>query len=311
MPSILAFVMDPMEGINIHVDTSFAFMLAGVPRGGRIFHVAPKDLDLRGDQLFLRGRFIEVQSVEGAHYRVLEETSVPASDCLAIFVRTDPPFDEAYLTATWLLGFAERAGVRVINSPRGIRSANEKLYALEFSELCPETIISSSKSEILAFIEECGGQAIGKPLDGFGGFGVLRLERRDSNCKGIIDLLTREGAETILVQRYLPQAVDGDKRLLLVDGKVRGAVKRVPTGGDHRGNVHVGGVAQACELDDDDFRIEAVLGDRLREDGLYFVGIDVIAGKLIEVNVTSPTLVQELRNLSGIDLADEVIGSLF
>ena len=311
MSPIIAFVMDPMDGINIHVDTSFAFMLAGAAKGCRILHVAPSDLDLHGDQLYLRGRFVEVAPLEGRHYQVVEETRVPASDCKAIFIRTDPPFDEAYLTVTWLLGFAERAGVRVINSPKGVRSANEKLYALEFPDICPETIITSSREEILSFIDNLGGSAIAKPLDGFGGFGVLRLSREDSNCKGIIDLLTREGKETILVQRYLPEGVNGDKRLLLVDGKVRGAVKRVPSGGDHRGNIHVGGVATACELDDDDRRIEEVLGDRLRADGLYFVGIDVIAGKLIEVNVTSPTLIQELKNLGGVDLAVEVIDSLF
>jgi glutathione synthase len=303
--------MDPLDGINIDADTSFAFMLAGAAKGSRVMHVAPADLDLSGDRLYLRGRIVEVSPVQGAHYNVVEEIRVPAEECRAIFIRTDPPFDEAYLTVTWLLGFAERAGVRVINSPAGVRSANEKLYALEFPELCPDTMVSASKQEILKFVDDVGGVAIAKPLDGFGGFGVLRLEKGDSNCKAIIDLLTLEEKRSIIVQRYLPEGADGDKRLLFIDGKLRGGVKRVPSKDDHRGNVHVGGVAYACELDEDDRRIEAALGERLRQDGLYFVGIDVIAGKLIEVNVTSPTLVQELRNLAGIDLAKEVIDSLF
>jgi glutathione synthase len=311
MSQILAFVMNPMEGININADTSFAFMLAGAAKGCRIFHVNPADLDLSGDRLFMRGRFIEVAKQQGQFYKVLEETRISAEDCKAIFIRTDPPFDEAYLTATWLLGFAERRGVRVINSPRGVRSANEKLYAMEFPELCPDTIVTSSRDEILSFVRKENGRAIAKPLDGFGGFGVVFLREGDSNLKALIELLTLEGKEPILVQQYLPGGVNGDKRLLLINGKIRGAVRRVPQSDDHRGNVHVGGVAQACELDESDRHIETVLGERLRQDGLYFVGIDVIDGKLIEVNVTSPTLVQEVRDLGGPDLAAEVIDSLF
>jgi len=311
MSQILAFVMNPMEGVNINADTSFAFMLAGAVKGCRIFHVNPADLDLSGDRLFMRGRFIEVANQQGQFYKVLEETRISAEDCKAIFIRTDPPFDTAYLTATWLLGFAERRGVRVINSPRGVRSANEKLYAMEFPELCPDTIVSSSRDEILSFVRKEKGRAIAKPLDGFGGFGVVFLREGDSNLKALIELLTQEGKEPILVQQYLPGGVNGDKRLLLINGKIRGAVRRVPLSDDHRGNVHVGGVAQACELDESDRHIENVLGERLRQDGLYFVGIDVIDGKLIEVNVTSPTLVQEVRDLGGPDLAAEMIDSLF
>ena len=312
MPETLAFVMDPMVGINIYSDTSFAFMLAGAERGCRILHVNPGDLDLWEGKLFLRGTVVEVAKRQGEYFRVVESIRIAASACSAIFIRTDPPFDEAYLTATWLLSFAEREGVRIVNSPRGIRSANEKLYALEFPELCPETIISNSKREILQFLSKSqSGRAIAKPLDGHGGFGVLLLEEGDSNCKAIVDVLTREDKEPILVQQYLPEGVDGDKRLLMVDGKIRGGVRRIPLADDHRGNVHVGGMVEACEIDEYDRHIEDVIGDRLRADGLYFVGIDVIGGKLIEINVTSPTLVQELRDLGGPDLAKEVIDSLF
>lgn len=312
MPETLAFVMDPMAGINIKSDTSFAFMLAGAKRGCQILHVSPGDLDLWEGKLFLRGTLVEVANKQGAHFRVLETVRIPASDCTAVFIRTDPPFDEAYLTATWLLSFAERDGVRIINSPKGIRSANEKLYALEFPELCPQTIITNSKKEALEFLSlNQSGRAIAKPLDGHGGFGVLRLEEGDSNCKAIVDVLTREEKEPILIQQYLPEGVDGDKRLLLVDGRIRGGVRRIPQADDHRGNIHVGGIVEACEIDEHDRHIEKTIGERLRADGLYFVGIDVIGGKLIEINVTSPTLVQELRDLGGPDLAQEVIDSLF
>ena len=154
MSETLAFVMDPMAGINVDSDTSFAFMLAGAQRGCRILHVNPVDLDLQEGNLFLRGTYIEVVKKQGEHYQVIEKARVPASDCKAILIRTDPPFDEAYLTATWLLSFAERDGVRVINSPHGIRSANEKLYALEFPELCHETIITSSKKRDVQFLSK-------------------------------------------------------------------------------------------------------------------------------------------------------------
>ena len=242
---------------------------------------------------------------------MLEETRIWARDCHAIFIRTDPPFDEAYLTATWLLSCAERQGVRVVNSPAGIRAANEKLYALEFAEHCPSTLVTSSQAQILEFIESYGGSGIVKPLNGHGGFGVLKVSLEDSNTKAIIGLLTNEGKRPILVQEFLPEAAAGDKRIIMVDGRIRGGIMRVPQDGDHRGNVHVGGRVVSCEIDESDRKIEAAMGERLRQDGLYFVGIDVIAGKLIEVNVTSPTLVREIVKLGGPDIADEVIRSLF
>ena len=311
MSKTIAFVMDPMEGLHIEADTSFAFMLAASHRDARVFHVQPGDIMLRAGKVWLRGRYVQVRDKVGDHFSVVEESLICANDCTAIFIRTDPPFDEDYLTCTWLLSFAERQGVRVLNSPAGIRSANEKLYALEFPELCPETIVTNCQKEALSFIESLGGTAIAKPLDGHGGFGVVRVSTEDSNTRAIFDLLTREEKVPILLQAFLPEAALGDKRVILVDGKIRGGIVRVPTGGDHRGNVHVGGRVEACDITDADRRIEAAIGDRLREDGLSFVGIDVIGDKLIEVNVTSPTLLREIHRLGGPDIAAEVIQSLF
>ncbi|HET6343690.1 MAG TPA: glutathione synthase [Myxococcota bacterium] len=310
MALTFAFVMDPIERVNIRTDTSFAFMLAACGRGHRVLHVAPQDIALVGSMPHLTGRQLEVYDRLGDHFRVIEKVRVEASACDAIMIRTDPPFDAAYLTVTWMLSLAEEQGVRIINSPAGIRSANEKMYALNFVELCPDTIVTASREDIRAFVAAHGDQAIAKPLDGHGGYGVVRLRQGDSNLNAVVDLLTQEGKRPIVVQQFLPEAAQGDKRLLMVDGEIRGAVRRVPRQDDHRGNVHVGGRAEACELTAADHAIGKAMGDRLRADKLFFVGLDVIGDKLIEVNVTSPTLVQELRNLGGPDLAKEVIDAV-
>ncbi len=209
-----------------------------------------------------------------------------------------------------MLSLAESAGVRIINSPTGIRSANEKIYALNFVDMCPQTVVTANREDIRAFITQLGGQAIGKPTDGHGGYGVVRLRRDDSNLNALIDLLTHEGKKPIVVQQFLPEAALGDKRLMILNGDIRGAVRRVPRKDDHRGNVHVGGRAEICEVTAADRRIGEAMRDRLRADKLFFVGLDVIGDKLIEVNVTSPTLIQELRNLGGPDLAQEIITAM-
>ena len=309
-PATFAFIMDPLERVNIHTDTSFAFMLEAHQRGHKVVYVPPNGIALRQADVWLHGQVVAVEDRAGAHYRVLETTALPATDCQAIFIRTDPPFDAAYLMSTWLLSFAERAGVRIINSPAGIRAANEKLYALEFPELCPKTLVSASRPALRDFVTALGGAAIAKPLHGHGGFGVVRLHNQDSNLNALLDMLTREGQDPILVQAYLPGGATGDKRLLLIDGALCGAVKRVPQAGDHRGNVHVGGRVEACTTDAQDAHIVATLGPALRRAGLYFVGLDVIDGKLIEVNVTSPTLVQELRRLTGVNVAGLLFDAL-
>lgn len=310
MALTLAFIMDPIERVNIRTDTSFAFMLAACQRGHKVVHVAPSDIGLDGAMPILLGRSLEVYDRLGDHFRIFEKVRLEAKACDAIFIRTDPPFDAAYLTVTWMLSLAEDMGVRIINRPSGIRSANEKLYALHFAAWCPKTIITANRDDIRAFVANNDGQAIGKPTDGHGGYGVVRLRTGDSNINAIVDMLTAEGKRPIVVQQFLSEAAQGDKRLLVVNGEIRGAVRRVPRLDDHRGNVHVGGRAEACEITANDQAIVASMRDRLRADGLYFVGLDVIGDKLIEVNVTSPTLVQELRNLGGPDLAKEVLDAL-
>ncbi|MFC1610854.1 glutathione synthase [Myxococcota bacterium] len=310
MSLTLAFVMDPIERVLVSADTSFAFMLEAFGRGHRVVHVNPADVHLRGDRVFVAGHDIEVFDREGEHFRIREQVHLDATAYDAIFIRTDPPFDQAYVTLTWLLSFAEKQGVWVINSPRGLRSANEKLYALEFLDLCPRTLVSNSHDEVRDFIKEVGGEAIVKPLDGHGGFGVMCLRHGDSNMHAIVDTLTLEGVQPVMVQEYLPEGASGDKRLFLINGELCGAVLRVPPADDHRSNVHVGGQVHTCEIDARDRVIAQSMSQRLRTDGLFFVGIDVIGGKLIEVNVTSPTLVRELKRLGGPDLAAKMMGAV-
>ena len=310
MSLTLAFIMDPLDRVNIEADTSFAFMLEGFSRGHEIIHVNPADLVLEDDNVFLRGRRVEVFNKEGAHFRVVSEARVAATDCAAIFIRTDPPFDHAYLTTTWILSFAEKKGVRIINSPHGLRTANEHLFSLEVADLCPATLVSNSRSEIREWVRSQGGQAIAKPIDGHAGFGVVRLAEGDSNVNALIDMLTLEGRIPIMVQEFVGDGTSGDKRLIVIDGKVRGAICRVPKSGDHRGNVHVGGTTESCGISSSDNVIAERMAPLLKKHGLYFVGLDVIGDRLIEVNVTSPTLVQEIRRSGGPDLAKEMIDSV-
>lgn len=309
MSFTFAFVMDPIARVNVETDTTFAFMMAAQARGHRILYVPPAGLNLNQAQLFLRGQQVELKAQQGEHVRFTQDVRVMAQDCSAIFIRQDPPFDVDYLTATWLLSFAEAQGTLVVNSPRGIRNANEKLYALEFPELCPPTLVSASRLEVRDFLQRVG-EGIAKPVDGHGGFGVFRLRPGDSNINAIVDHLTHEGRRPIIVQGFVQTTPQSDKRLLLIDGELRGAVKRVPAQNEHRGNVHVGGHTEACEITEHDQNIAKRMGKRLCDDGLFFVGLDVIGDKLIEVNVTSPTLVQELRRLGGPDLALAVIEAL-
>lgn len=308
----VAFVMDPMEGINPGTDTSFALMQEAWRLGLETLHVAPQNMTLRGLDLTLRGYRVlpptESSDDNGSRVFVMgDECSAPAEDFGAIFVRTDPPFDQDYLNSTWLLSFAARRGVRVVNDPRGIRNANEKLYAQEFAEICPRTVVTADVREVQRFLDEVSGEAVAKPLDGFGGFGVMRLRWGDSNVRAIVEVLTAAGKRPILVQEYLPDASAGDRRLFMLNGELRAVLQRTPAKDDHRGNVHVGGTTSATEITQRDRAIAEVVGPRLREDGLLFVGLDVIDGKLIEINVTSPTLVQELRRHGGPDLAQAIM----
>lgn len=291
----ILFVMDPAETMVFDKDTSFAFLRAAEAAGHSCYHALITDLGARGGEGRVTARPISVRTQPP--YSMLGASQGEAlNDFDAILIRKDPPFDTAYLHATQILDLVAAETV-IMNRPSGLRAANEKLFALHFSRFMPETVVTRRPEEILDFVER-RGEAVLKPLDGAGGSGVVRLTRGDKNCRALVELLTREGKDPAMVQAFEPSIVDGDKRVLLLDGEVLGAIRRVPRPDEFRANIHVGGRVVATSLEPEEVELVAILGKELSRLGLYFVGLDLIAGKLIEVNVTSPTGIQELGRLS-------------
>jgi glutathione synthase len=305
------YVMDPMAGLLPDKDTTFAFQRASQMRGHVSLHCLARDLFVNLGELFARVRPVTVStettaSDEAPHYRLGDAFDVRIADTQAVFIRKDPPFDQEYLYATLLLEQV-RGRVVLINDPRGIRDANEKLYTLHFAQHSPRTTVTADRARILSFVDEVGGKAVIKPLDGAGGSGVLLLEKGDRNTRAIIDLLTAEGRRLIMLQEYLPAVRQGDKRVLLLDGELLGAINRVPRADDLRSNIHVGGTVVPADVTVEERAVIESMAPRLRADGLVFVGLDMIGGRLTEVNVTSPTGIQELSRHVGRDVAADVI----
>lgn len=299
------YVMDPMDRILADKDTTFAFQRAAQAQGHASLHCLPRDLFLSGGDVYARVREVHVSN-DPPHFTYGAEADVRLADVDAVFIRKDPPFDVAYLYCTLLL---ERARGRtvLINDPRGLRDANEKLYGQHFARHMPKTLVSSDRARILRFVEEVGGRAVIKPLYGAGGSGVMLLRLDDKNAPAICETLTQDGQHLAMVQEYLPAVTAGDKRVLLLDGEVLGAINRVALSTDFRSNIHVGGRVEPCEVTPEERSIIADIAPRLRQDGLFFVGLDFIGGKITEINVTSPTGIQELSRHRGEDMAARVI----
>ena len=309
VPLDLVFVMDPLESIDIRVDTTFALMLEAQSRGHRVWFAPPDSLGVREGEPVARATPVRLRGEIGAHFEAGEPRTLSLeTQAHAVLQRTDPPVDAAYVTATQILTLCRRS--LVVNRPEGILSFNEKLFALCFPELMAPTRVSASISELRDFLDEQGGEMILKPLDGCGGAGIFHLHAEDPNLGAILEQSTREGSQRVMVQRYLPEVRQGDKRILLLEGRPIGAVLRVPRPGETRANFHAGGVAQPAKLDSADRRIVERLAPRLREEGLFFVGIDVIGGYLTEINVTSPTGVLEIDALESRCLEAEILDAL-
>lgn len=302
------FVMDTLDRVHHLKDTSFAFIRAAQRRGHESYHCLLRDLSVRGGDVFAAAHPARI--TDDFPYIALArdrgKVELPLADVDAVFIRKDPPFDQAYLYATLLLEHA-RGRTLVVNDPRGLRDANEKLYAMNFPDWTPRTIVTADRDQIHAFVAEVGGLAVIKPLDAAGGMGVIQLRKDDKNVRAIVDLLTQEGERLAMVQAFLPAVSVGDKRVLLLDGEPLGAILRVPRGDDIRSNIHAGGSVVATDLTAREREMVTALAPRLRADGLYFVGLDVIGEHLTEVNVTSPTGIQELSRFVGADKADDVI----
>ena len=311
MPGMrFAFVMDPLERILPDKDTTFMFMLESGARGHEVYYLRVDDLWIRDAVPHARVRHAAVMRPtpdRRSHYQLFEEREVRLDWFDAIFMRKDPPFDMAFFFATHVLSLVDSARSLVINDPRGLRDANEKLYALNFPDVIPPSLVTCDMARLEAFMHELGGEMIVKPLDGAGGAGVFHVQGKDRNLHAILESATDSGRRLTMAQRYLPDIRRGDKRLIVLDGKPLGAVLRVPREDETRGNIHVGGSTIRVDVSERDRAICARLAPRLRADGLSFVGLDVIGDWLTEINVTSPTGIQEINALNGVALERDVI----
>jgi glutathione synthase len=296
----VAIQMDPIETINIDADSTFVLALEAQRRGHRLYHYLPRQMSLKDGRLTARARRLELRREHGRHFTLGAPETLDLAAMAVILMRQDPPFDMAYITATHLLEHV-RNQVLVVNDPVSVRNAPEKLFATHFPGLMPPTLITSDRDEVVAFRRE-HGEIILKPLFGNGGAGVFRLGPADENLNALLELFTQLYREPIIVQRYLPEIRQGDKRIILVDGEPVGGVLRVPPPGEARANLHVGGKAMKTTLTAREREICAAIGPTLKEQGLIFVGIDVIGDYLTEINVTSPTGIQEINRLDGATL---------
>jgi len=303
----IAYLMDPLAGIDIDKDTTFAFLLESESRGHRNFVMGPADLAIRRGIPEARVQEVQVQRVAGDHYSLAAPTRETLESFDVVMLRKDPPFDMSFFFDTHVASLIDAKKTLVLNRPSGLRDANEKLYALRFPEIIPESLVTGDADLLKEFLHELGGEMIIKPLDGCGGAGIFHLQEQDRNLNAILETATDEGRTRVMAQRYLPEVREGDKRIIVIDGEPLGAVLRVPNDGDHRSNFHVGGSAVRSDLTDRDREICARMADDLRRDGLIFVGLDVIGGYLTEVNVTSPTGIQEIDQLCGTNLAANMI----
>jgi len=305
----MAFVMDPIEGIDIEKDTTFLLMWEAQERGHRVLYVDPADLGVAERGASARAWPVTLRRERGRHVERGSVRSLVLDDDVDVaWQRTDPPVDAAYVTATQLLGLCRRT--LVLNRPAGILAHNEKLFALEFPELMAETTVTRRIPELVDFMARVGGDMIVKPLDGKGGEGIFHVSHDDRNLFSILETATGFETRWTMAQRYLPAVRAGDKRILLLDGEPLGALLRVPAEGETRSNLHVGGRPGVAPLDDADRRIIATLAPTLRREGLFLVGIDVIGGHLTEINVTSPTGMQEIDALEGRRLEAGVIDAV-
>ena len=303
MSLTVAVQMDPLAGINIAGDSTFALMLSAQARGHRLFHYAPEDLNQSGDRVWTQARPVTVQRVVGDHFTFGDAVSLDLGEQAdVVLMRQDPPFDLGYITATHLL---ERISDRtlVVNDPASVRNAPEKLFVLDYQRFMPPTLITRSVDEARKFLNEHGSIVV-KPLHGNGGKAIFKIDADAQNLSSLIEVFNTAYREPHMVQAFLPAVAKGDKRIVLVDGEVAGAVNRLPGAGEIRSNLAVGGTAAKTELTDKEREICAALGPELKRRGLIFVGIDVIGGEwLTEINVTSPTGIVAIEKFDGTDVA--------
>ncbi len=302
-----AFIMDPLEKVKPWKDTTYFLMLAAYERGHQVCYLDQQSLFLDHDRLMAKAQWLKVRDDHDQPFEVLSEDVVPMAEMQVVWLRTDPPFDRRYFYTTLLLDFLPPA-VKIVNRPDGVRDWNEKLAAIHFPKFTPATCVSNKVEEIRHFAARHNRITV-KPVDGFGGKGIF-FYSEEEEATDLLERATQKGAHWVIAQEYLPAAKIGDKRILMVEGEAIGAILRVHAEGKELNNLDMGGQAVKTELDRDDLAICEAIKPHLIERGVFFVGIDVIGGKLIEINVTSPTGLQELSQFSGIAHHHNIISRL-
>jgi glutathione synthase len=299
----IAFQMDPISAVNVNADSTFDIALECFSRGHLIWVYEPRDMAMEDWRVTAMARkVIRLERKQGEHAVLSDPEPLELKSLDVIFLRQDPPFDMAYITSTHMLEQLQ-PDVLVVNDPAEVRNAPEKLFVTRFEGLMPPTLITASERRIRDFFEAHGRDIVVKPLFGNGGAGVFRIRDSAENLASLVELFGQVSREPLMAQAFVPDVKNGDKRVILVDGEPVGAINRVPAEGEMRANMHVGGKAVASELSPRDLEICGVIGPELKARGLVFVGIDVIGNWLTEINVTSPTGIQELRRFSGVDVS--------
>jgi glutathione synthase len=306
----LAIILDPLESIKTYKDSTYAMMREAQARGHALYVMEQHELILSEGKVRAHARKLDLVSDELNWYTLEEPAWHELTDFDVTLMRKDPPFDMEYIYSTYLLELAEGQGARILNRPEAVRDFNEKLSTAKFPQFMPPTLVTRQQDLIRDFIDK-HGDIILEPLDAMGGSGIFRIPRHDPNLNVIIETMTQLGSRTVMAQRFIPEIAQGDKRILIIDGEaVPYALARIPKAGETRGNLAAGGKGVAQPLSENDREIAATLGPRLRELGLFLVGLDVIGDYLTEINVTSPTGFQEITAQSGFNVAGMFVDAL-
>ncbi len=306
----ILIIADPLDGFKIYKDTTFAIMREASKKGHKLFHSLAKNLYVKNNRVQTEAHPVVLTGSKTDWFEVETSQHRPLAEFDAVIMRTDPPFDMQYLYATHLLTLAQHQGAKVFNSGQAMRDFNEKLSILNFSKFTTPTIVATEHKQILAFLAE-HKDIIVKPLDGMGGTGIFRLRENDANIGSILEMLMQLDTSTIMAQRYIPDIIHGDKRVLVINGRpIPYALARIPKEGETRGNLAAGGRGVAQPLTDREREIAEALGPTLKEKGIFLAGLDVIGGFLTEVNVTSPTCFQEITDQTGFDVAAHFMDEL-
>ena len=310
MPKFLGVVMDPIESINYHKDTSLALLLAAQRSGFQLFYMQQADLFIDNDGAKAKMRPLTVTADSNSWFDLGKTHIKRLADLDVILMRKDPPFDSEFIYSTYILEAAERQGTLVVNKPQSLRDCNEKVFATDFPQCIPPLLVSRDNQMLKAFLEQ-HDEVVYKPLDGMGGTSIFRVKQGDQNLNVILETLTNYGNDMIMAQKYLPEITQGDKRVLIVDGEVVPfCLARIPSAGEFRGNLAAGGKGRVQALSERDKWIASQVAPSLKEKGLLFVGLDIIGDYLTEINVTSPTCVREIDAAENTAIGDRLMQAI-